>query len=511
MNYITWLYFLKEKKTKTLTFLYGLSLATNNDTSDTRESTTKINKRQNIVVYTTISNSIIIKNNCLDFNFFIKKEKYESGIIDIKNTILVSTEVDRKIPCSILNVPLYTTTYYTKDIHEYIENYSIEELNLILEKLSTLSSQDFTGNYLKRIGCYEVGKPQKWLENRNSIFELGQKSDIINNKREYFFEKKEGYLEQSYLLHLIVYNRDNEILFDIIKQIPKEEKFISLLFATMDAGFEYWVFNDKNELIARDNRTFILFGSISINIFEAEYTLPKETFPKKSSLSKEDIKVKLSTRVSHNVGRNNLFDIQDKNRKLYRKVQDFNEKDNFEKYGKWFKKDDYKDIIKALNEITKEGEYKLTLIDPFISSTASLDYLYHFENTQISLQFISCWAKDTSPDNDTLHDTTIKYINELKETLDNIQDYKIPLKNTTWYNFKEKKFHDRFIYIENISKKEISIYTISNSFNNMLTNYENLSIIPLHGNVLINAREYIGSILSKCNETNKIYPIVGED
>ena len=67
------------------------------------------------------------------------------------------------------------------------------------------------------------------------------------------------------------------------------------------------------------------------------------------------------------------------------------------------------------------------------------------ENTQISLQFISCWAKDISPDDDTLHKTTIQSINELKETLDSIQDYKIPLKNTTWYNFKAKTFHDRFI------------------------------------------------------------------
>ena len=504
---------MKERKSKTLTFLYGLSLRTSNDTSETIEHTTKVNKQQDIVVYTTISNATLIKNDKLDFCLFVKKEKYESNIVDIKNTILVSKEVDREIPCSILNFPLYTTTYYTKDIQEHTEDYRIEKLNLILKKLSTLSSQDFTGNYLKRIGCYEVGKPQKWVENRNSIFEVRGKLDKKNNKREYFFEKKEGYLTQSYLVHLIIYNRDNEISFDIIKQIPKEKKIISLLSTIIneDRGFEYWVFNDKNELIARENRPFRVLSSMSISMFETEYTLPKETFHKKSPLSKQNSEVKLSTTISHNVGRNNLFDIQDKNRKLYRKVQDFNEKYNFEKYGKWFKKDDYKEIIKSLNEITKEGEYKLTLIDPFISSTASLDYLYHFENTQISLQFISCWAKDTSPDNDTLHETTIQYINELKETLDNIQDYKIPLKNTTWYNFKEKIFHDRFIYIENLSKKEISIYTISNSFNNMLTNYENLSIIPLQGDVLTNAREYIGSILSKCNETNKIYPIVGED
>ena len=97
MNYITWLYFFKENKSKTLTFLYGLSLPTNNNVSDTREHTTKINKQQNIVAYTTISDGTLIKNDKLDFTIFIKEEQYESDIIDIKNTILVSREIVREI------------------------------------------------------------------------------------------------------------------------------------------------------------------------------------------------------------------------------------------------------------------------------------------------------------------------------------------------------------------------------------------------------------------------------
>jgi hypothetical protein len=218
MNYITWLYFLKEKKNNTLTFLYGLSLRTNNDTSHTREHTTKINKQQNIVVYTTISDSTLVKNAKLDFSIFIKEKQYQSDILDIKNTILVSKEIDKEVPSSILELPLYTTTFYTQDIHNYIENHSIEKLNPILKKLSNLSAQDFTGNYLRRIGCYEIGEAQDWVENRNSVFELGQNLDKENNKREYFFEKKEGYFNDSYLIHLIVYNRDNEILFDTINR-----------------------------------------------------------------------------------------------------------------------------------------------------------------------------------------------------------------------------------------------------------------------------------------------------
>jgi len=45
----------------------------------------------------------------------------------------------------------------------------------------------------------------------------------------------------------------------------------------------------------------------------------------------------------------------------------------------------------------------------------------------------------------------------------------------------------------------------------MLVNYENLSIIPLHGSVLTNAQKYIQDLLSQCNDTNKIYPTKGED
>jgi hypothetical protein len=45
----------------------------------------------------------------------------------------------------------------------------------------------------------------------------------------------------------------------------------------------------------------------------------------------------------------------------------------------------------------------------------------------------------------------------------------------------------------------------------MLVNYENLSIIPLHGSVLTNVKKYIEDLLSQCNDTNKIYPIKGEN
>jgi len=207
-----------------------------------------------------------------------------------------------------------------------------------------------------------------------------------------------------------------------------------------DAGFEYWVFNDRKELIARENIHFLLFGSVSTSVIEAQYILPKETFNKKSPLSKKDSEVQLATTISHNVGyTRNQFNIQEKNRKLYTIIKEFNQKDDITKYGKWFIKDKYIELINFFNEITKDGSYRLILIDPFISQSACLDYFYHLKNLQIGLEFVSCWAKNTSPDDKNLNETVDKHIQIFKEQLNSIQDYQIPLKNTVWYNFKENK------------------------------------------------------------------------
>lgn len=508
-NYITWLYFLKEKEE--VVFLYGISLPTISNCQESnidKRSSIRINKNQSIVCFKTISNKTLEKDNLLCFNGFIKDETYEVEILKVKNIILLSDEINRNIPRSILGTPLKTKVFYTKHIYEYLNNKNIENLKLLFEKLEKVTAQPFSKSYIKRIGCYEIGEPNEWLENTNTPFILEQNLDREKNKREYFFEKKSNFFNKKYLIHLIIYNSEDEVIFDTIKSINEEDIKITLCDSVMDedSSFEYWVFDKNNILIDRQKFSFLKSVNINMGILGGSYKLPKESFSKKSPLSKEDSIVSTINYNMMQIDMSKDSNIELENKKLYAKVKEFSQKDEIKDFGKWFTKDKYKEIIEFLNEITKNGSYKLIFIDPFISSTASLDYLYHFSNTQISLQFISCWAKNISPDNDKKEESEIEHIEIFKKRLDDIKNYQIPLKSAIWYNLKEKEFHDRFIYVENTITSEINVYTLSNSLNNMLTIYNNLSIVPLRGNVLVGSISYIQELINKCNDNNKIYP-----
>lgn len=122
------------------------------------------------------------------------------------------------------------------------------------------------------------------------------------------------------------------------------------------------------------------------------------------------------------------------------------------------------------------------------------------------MQFISCWETNISPNNSEDEKKIESSINELQEQLKRIQEFNIPLKTANWYNFEAKKFHDRFLYVENVSTGEKQVYSISNSLNNMLKKYS-LLIIPLNGNVLEKALFYINNLLLECTSDYKIYPI----
>ena len=509
MNYITWLYFLEDKENYKDIFLYGLSLPTQNSKCSTKTKSIKINNKKRIVLFTTISNLTILQDEELNFSGFMGKAKYKTNIIDTQSTILVSKEIGKNRPYSFLEYPIYTKTFYTEDIQNYIYSHTtIEELNIILNKLSNISGQAFNDIYSKRLGCYEIGNISKWIENKNIQF-IKCKLDKKNNKREYWFEKDLD-INIDFTVHLIIYNDDNEILYDFIDKISQEINSKKLIITTLDedAGFEYWIFDNENNLLDERNLHFVKNISSSIHIVEGEYKIPKDTFSKKNPLSQEDSEVQVYTPSSHQVFNNTKqSNIKVLNQKLYQQLKEYNQKDDIKKYGKWFKKDNFKELIDFFNELTKDGNYELIFIDPFISSSACLDYLYHFKNTNITFNFISCWAYNISPDDDTKQETVLEHIEKFKQILENIKEYKLSLKNSTWYNLKEKSFHDRYLYINNLSTKEVLIFSLSNSLNNLLSNYENLLILPLHGIPYIEAKNYIeNDLLSKCNESNKIYP-----
>ncbi len=510
MNFITWLYFLEEKKNKKDIFLYGFSLPTSHQPTLPKQKTLRINKKKKILLFTTISSTLPqITKNFLSFDGFMRKEKYKTDIVSSEKTILVDKNINKVTPFSFLGYPIYADTFYTKEIHDYIHNYlTTEELNSILKKLSDISGLPFNDIYAKKLGCYEVGKVFQRVEHKNIQY-IDCKINRNENKREYWFIKDKS-IDYGFTIHLIIYNEDNEILYDFIDTILKDGDSKKLITTNLneDAGFEYWIFDKENNLIDRRKINFAKKMNLVINFVEGQYIVPKETFNKKNPLYKEDRKVQIYTPYSNQtfqVTKENI-NIKSINKELFKNLKEYNQKDNIFKYGKWFNKENYKELINFFNEITKNGNYELVFIDPFISSSACLDYLYHLKNTNITFTFISCWAYNVSPD-DKKNETISQHISKFKNVLDNLQDYKLPLKNSTWYNLKEKSFHDRYLYVKNLSTNEILIFSISNSLNNLLSNYDNLLILPLHGKPCIEAKNYIENVLlPKCNEENKIYP-----
>lgn len=515
-NYITWLYFLVENQSTSnekVIFLYGLSLPTNCKKYNIKITSETIEAKKQIVVFSKVDKTpLSVENNSLNFNGFIKSEKTPLKIMNYKEIIQVANGVSRDIPNSLLTSPLYTKCFYTGEFYGYLdeqsfESASIEPLMKILEVLENMSGQKFTSNYSKRLGCYEIGHPQEWMEEKATPFLVDTQKQEETLK--YVLKIDESYIFEQVTIHLMVYNNDNEIVKDFIKSINANNRniFLAEIEKKDSASLEYWIFDENGKLIDKNKYGFIRSISLNTSLVGKTYDINSSNYSNKSPL-KEDKNRSISTYTQgfqNNIEVDKTPDIEEKANKLYQRLKTYKEEDTFYKNGVWFNIGEHNRIIKFLNKITLHGAYKVIFIDPFISKD-SLDYLYYFENKQISMQFISCWKKDISPDDSEEKKATADSINEVQQRLRNIEDFNIPLKTTSWYNFKGGKFHDRFIYIENVSTAEKQVYSLSNSLNNMLKDY-NLLVTPLKGEVLQKALNYLDGLFLECMDKNKIYPL----
>jgi hypothetical protein len=504
VNYITWLYFLEDKENSKDIFLYGISLPTQCEIQNTKIESIKLSKNKKIVLFKTISDKLnIVNEDKLIFDNYMGKGKFNVNFIDKQNIILISKKLKKKIPYSFIGYPIYTTVYYTNEIYEYIHLIDIKELNDLLYKLSIISGLDFQKEYFKHIGCYEIGELDIRVENNNTLFKI--KTLKKDNDIEFYFDKSKEYQEKEFVIHLMIYNENDEVLSDNIYFINNFKSNLLISLPEKDvAGYDYWIFN-KEKLLNYESLSFIKGYTFSIFVIEQNYKIPKNNFSKKSPMSNNDQNIEVYTPVSRQEIKN-IFQINEINRQIYENIKIFHKKEDIYKYGKWLKKEKYNELIDFFNEITKDGKYRLTFIDPFISSTACLEYLYHIKNTQVDIRLISCFAKGISPDDNTKKETVKEHIEQFILVLKHLQNFKLPVRNIKWYNFKEKTFHDRYLYVENLSTNEIFIFSISNSLNNLLSNYDNLLILPLNGKVFDEAKEYIEELINKCNNSNKIFP-----
>lgn len=516
MHYVNWLYFLAEKdsnKEIIYTFIYGLSLPTQQDIKSLAIKSKKINKKLQIVCSPSITEEHLPISDRLNFDGFLGNESYSTDIVHNKKTIQIHEDIIKGIPYSILQTPLQMNSYYTKDFYTYCarnnlyDEDNISDLFKILSALEKLTNQPFKSSYSRRLGCYEIGRSQSWSENIVSVFDI----NYDKNTKEYFLSNLSKDQYDNLTVHIIIYNNDREVMHDTIINIEKAiNKTILLTAVEEPASIEYWIFDSIGKLLDRNKYAYIKQVSMGIGIVGEKYKIPADMHSKKSPLSKNDHEV---TTVAHhntiNIQVENDIDIEveaNKIEKILRK--DFTE-GSIEKDGKWFNQEEFDELKYFFNNITSKDSNEMLIIDPFISGQSSIDYLLHLTNTTLSLKFISCWNDKVSPDNGTDNQDIQDSINELNNILDNIQDYKIPLKNTTWYNLKTTTFHDRFIYIKNTTTSEEKVFSMSNSLNNLLKrHYSNLTIIPLHGDVKKEAILYVKSLLDSCSDDNQIYPRV---
>lgn len=514
MHYINWFYFLSEKdsnKKRIFTFIYGLSLPTQQDVKTLPIKSKEITKKIDLVCSSSITKEHLPISDILSFDGFLDKESYSTDIVHNKQTIQIHKDIIKGIPYSILQTPLQINSYYTKDFYTYCtrnnmyDEGNISNLLKIMSALEELTNQPFQSYYSRRLGCYEIGSSQSWSENTVSIFDV----NYDKHTKEYFLSNLSKDHYSNLTVHIVIYNNDREVMRDTIINIKKVIDKITLLTVLEEpASFEYWIFDSIGNLLDRNKYSYIKQISIGFGIVGENYKVPANMHSKKSPLSKSDHEV---TTIAHhntiNIQVENDIDIEIEAHKIEKILRKDLTEGSIEKDGKWFKKEEFNELKNFFNNITSEDSNEMVIIDPFISGQSSIDYLLHLTNTNLSLKLISCWNDKVSPDNGRDKQEIQNSINELNNILDNIQDYKIPLKNTIWYNLETTTFHDRFIYIKNTTTSEEKIFIMSNSLNNLLKRYySNLTIIPLHGDVKKEALLYVKNLLHRCSDENQIYP-----
>lgn len=492
-NRANWLYFLQyesDKKSKECVFLYGLSLPTKHNTMEAKISQIgqkKINKKC-ILVFASVTEFKSNLIETIDFKAIHSKCPHQSVIVASKSIIQVSKESSLETPESLLQTPMSVDIYYTNELVSYKEGFyfkddNIEELSKIAQILENESGQSFSNAYSKRLGCFEYATPQAWSELTVTPFIFIETKDKILLRKTKEFQL---FITEDFSVHLIAYKND-EIVLDKLIQIKnnKAEQDFNLLDDDYHY-YEYWVFNQDGILIDRDRKYFIEKISLNGNQICAEYALSQVNYTKKSSLKHKERSVKTTRSFNIDVDSDKGSEpIVQKLENLYQKLKIHSIKEDTND-GQWFVHTDkghVEELIKYFNCLTKSNNCTMTIFDPYLSEE-SLEYFLHLTNLNLKLNFVSYLKKQSAIDD------------IITSKLNNYKDYTIPLANVMWYNVKDE-FHDRIIYIQNTitnSTEMEQIYILSNSLNNLLKSYD-FCIVPLNGKTKKRAKTYIDNLL----------------
>jgi hypothetical protein len=442
------LYFLRDKKLEESFFLYGISLPTDHEKKEEKPKKIKFGKKE-IHCWHSI-NDLDCSKEIKNFKLMHSTLDHEISVNAKKSVVHLSIDVDQKNPESLFHVPVDVDVYYIDEIWRYDDGFyskpeGIDELAKILEILQKETGQSFKEAYSKRLGAFEYMMTKPWSENKVTPFTVSfePRGQQEATSHRYFLERSEEFLNAELSFHLVVYDNDNEVLFDRLKIIKSGEKkvFFDHPFHKNSSGYEYWIFDGDGKLLDRNKVFLIRSISFGISLLGNQYTISQDILSKKSPLKEGSvgiISVMSNNQIDLKNNKDELGKIGNRAKDLYQRATEY-----FSGSGqsncRWFKKsDNQEDLKKYLNQITHFEKCEAWIIDPYFfcdsdSKEYSTDYLLFLQNSGLDLNVISCFEGASK---------------EKAQSLKSFQDYNIPLSRMSWHNLsKGESFHDRFIYI----------------------------------------------------------------
>lgn len=529
MSRYTIVFILHDKNIKKDILLYGISLPTNadyivNEKFDFKDKNAFIEEKnilgkksgKLLLVYKKLTNDYSIDNEInltkiFGENVVNDNQDISFNILNKQEIIQTFNDYKNESPESILKLPINTDIYYTDSFLNYYQNNRdnyheiVRILNFLKENIDLSFIDNSDSLYSKRLGCFEyITKVPEFIEKKSKIFDISTEfTDENKTKEKFYFEKLQKYNKPLSII-LTVYNDLKDIIFCQKKEIRSWENkmyFDKIFPREYIASMKYQIFDENGNLIEDYKCAFIKMISLGINALgeQTSVTFDNKNYKKNSICKDTEQTVSISsihnTSMAINYDRElneNWFSVCNANKEFYGGLMDYL-KINKDR-GIFIRNDDCEKVKKIQNfllwTITGNDDCIMTIIDPYFGITvdektkkitSSSFEIFYVLPKNIKLKIYSCL-------NLNMNDVNIAKINKI---INNFKDYNLSLGNTKWFDFnKEKKFHDRYIKIENKKTNRISIYIVSNSFNSLLENYP-LCIVEILGEMKEHMLEYI--------------------
>lgn len=474
-----WLCFLGDKKNKTETFLYGLSIPTKcpKAYSLEPEQSSALFDNKRLFVYKATNEEPFNFSDKIELKKYCKESNIKPLRIVDKNHFIQSCESTKTFEdiespiTSLVNVD----TYYTEAALNY--NFTEEQLIKILQEIDKYFNQGFYGNYASRIGCFDVVATHEWAETHKPFG-----IDVDKKEKRFFFYKEKTFKQDVYVV-LKAFSSDTEKSYEKLVFVRKNQNIYNFDFQIERIScVDYSIYNKNGDILDTDHICYITSIVFNHTVLGKSITV-KDNF---SERDKKLLEIPTSIRTSEQISLNKEnIDIQkigtfcSRLKNLVRSYKD--------DQGKWFNRssDNLSDIIFYFNRKHFNPE-KIIIIDPYADKD--------------SFQFL---LRINGKEKIVISSTEAKLTKEmLKKNKNEILTEKNKLSSSFGYDkisyyFIKKEFHDRFIIFEEGNNK--TVYCLPNSLNAMLKN-DPFLIIHLTGILRNEALAHFENLFCFCDD-----------